>query len=168
MQSYKKEDWFINIEIDMYRWMQKLAAKGKRPFEIAASSQAVFAGNNQAAIAPATDVKDDEINIKDLFKQMLADNDVDLQFNGNGSFISKKLYQLGYKQSPDNGKGDASQIPIDKLDDVVAKVVEALETHNNLNLQPAIATKAEVISEVTVKPEKPIKSAFDPDEASQY
>lgn len=168
MQSYKKEDWFINIEIDMYRWMQKLAAKGKRPFEIAASSQAVFAGNNQAAIAPASDVKDDEINIKDLFKQMLADNDVDLQFNGNGSFISKKLYQLGYKQSPDNGKGDASQIPIDKLDDVVAKVVEALETHNNLNLQPAIATKAEVISEVTVKPEKPIKSAFDPDEASQY
>ena len=99
---------------------------------------------------------------------MLADNKVDLQFNGNGSFISKELYRLGYKQSPDNGKGDASQIPIDKLDDVVAKVVEALETHNNLNLQPAIATKAEVISEVTVKPEKPIKSAFDPDEASQY
>ncbi len=118
------------------------------------------------AIAPAAEVKDEEINIKELFKQMLADNDVDLLFNGNGAFIGKELSKMGYKQA--NGKGDASQIPINKLDEVVAKVVEALETHNNLNLQPAIAAKAEVISGVATEPEKPIKSAFDPNEASQY
>ena len=128
--------------------------------------QVLGSAEPRPAIAPASDVKDDEINIKDLFKQMLADNDVDLHFNGNGAFIGKELSKMGYKQA--NGKGDASQIPIDKLEEVVAKVVEALETHNNLNLQPVIATKAEVMPEVTVKPEKPIKSAFDPDEASQY
>lgn len=128
--------------------------------------QVLGSAEPRMAIAPAIEVKNDEINIKDLFKQMLADNDVDLHFNGNGAFIGKELSKMGYKQA--NGKGDASRIPIDKLEEVVAKVVEALETHNNLNLQPAIATKAEVISEVTVKPEKPIKSAFDPDEASQY
>lgn len=137
MQSYKKEDWFINIEIDMYRWMQKLAAKGKRPFQIEANSQAVFAANNQPAIAPAPE-PNDEINIKELFKQMLADNGVDLQFNGNGAFIGKELSKMGYKQA--NGKGDASQIPIEKLDEVVGKVVKALEDHNNLNLQPVAKT----------------------------
>lgn len=170
MKSFKKTHGFIEVELDTLRWAEKLHKRGitgDNPFLLSEGEQNLLP-QPRVAIAPAIEPEDDEINIKDLFKQMLADNKVDLQFNGNGSFISKELYRLGYKQSPDNGKGDASQIPIDKLDDVVAKVVEALETHNNLNLQPAIATKAEVISEVTVKPEKPIKSAFDPDEASQY
>jgi hypothetical protein len=96
--------------------------------------QVLGSAESRPAIAPASE-PNDEINIKELFKQMLADNGVDLQFNGNGAFIGKELSKMGYKQA--NGKGDASQIPIEKLDEVVGKVVKALEEHNNLNLQPA-------------------------------
>jgi hypothetical protein len=104
--------------------------------------QVLGSAEPRMAIAPAPE-SNDEINIKELFKQMLADNGVDLQFNGNGAFIGKELSKMGYKQA--NGKGDASQIPIEKLEEVVGKVVKALEDHNNLNLQPttqAIATSA--------------------------
>ena len=168
MKSFKKTHGFIEVELDTLRWAEKLHKRGitgDNPFLLSEGEQNLLP-QPRVAIAPASDVKDDEINIKDLFKQMLADNDVDLHFNGNGAFIGKELSKMGYKQA--NGKGDASQIPIDKLEEVVAKVVEALETHNNLNLQPVIATKAEVMPEVAINPEKPIKSAFDPNEADQY
>ena len=168
MKSFKKTHGFIEVELDTLRWAEKLHKRGitgDNPFLLSEGEQNLLP-QPRVAIAPASDVKDDEINIKDLFKQMLADNDVDLHFNGNGAFIGKELSKMGYKQA--NGKGDASQIPIDKLEEVVAKVVEALETHNNLNLQPVIATKAEVMPEVATEPEKPIKSAFDPSEADQY
>ena len=168
MKSFKKTHGFIEVELDTLRWAEKLHKRGitgDNPFLLSEGEQNLLP-QPRVAIAPASDVKDDEINIKDLFKQMLADNDVDLHFNGNGAFIGKELSKMGYKQA--NGKGDASQIPIDKLEEVVAKVVEALETHNNLNLQPVIATKAEVMPEVAINPEKPIKSAFDPNEANQY
>lgn len=99
--------------------------------------QVLGSAEPRMAIAPASE-PNDEINIKELFKQMLADNGVDLQFNGNGAFIGKELSKMGYKQA--NGKGDASQIPVEKLDEVVGKVVKALEDHNNLNLQPVAKT----------------------------
>lgn len=130
--------------------------------------QVLGSAEPKPAIAPAnsSNPTDGQISIKELFKKMLADNGVDLNFNGNGAFIGKELSKMGYRQA--NGKGDASQIPEDKLEEVVGKVVKALITHNNLNLQPAIATEAEIIPEVATDLKKPIKSAFDPNEADQY
>ena len=100
-----------------------------------------------------------EVDIKALFSELLTSQGVDIEFNGNRSFIGQELCLLGYERSPNSGKGDASKIPHDKLQEVADKIVKALEAHNNLNLQKAV-------QEV---PPTPLKSAaFDPNEASQY
>lgn len=127
MQSYKKEDWFINIEIDMYRWMRKLAAKGKRPFQIEANSQAVFASNDRAAIAPSQ-----EPTVKDAFKAELQA--LGIEVSEHGAIIGKELWDMGYKGEK-QGKGNANLIPIDKIQEVAQAIA------NKINPKP-VATEA--------------------------
>jgi len=97
--------------------------------EIAEESK--FSALSKSDIAAPIKKTDTPLDIKEAFKDLLEDRNIDLTFNGNGAIIGQELIKLGY-QRIDNGKpkGDASCIPLDKLQEVVNIVVNALEAHS--------------------------------------
>jgi hypothetical protein len=170
MKSFKKQGWFVEIELDTLRWAEKLHKRGitgDNPFILSEGEQNLLPQAKTALPAqkianPAIASTQDQDIVKKAFITELNARGLDTESKANREIIGERLIDLGYTKIGSDGEtifGDANKIPIALIKQVASKVEDAL---NGANLTMAVDVEA-----IAAQPKKPLRTA-NPDDIQSY